>query len=472
MDASSKESHPIPVLKNSVKSEQMNGPAGYAVSWMEEEETDTEEDTEDDESTGGEEMVEAETGGEKLEDPHPVHYAGAEVEEVKEEEVEDADDPEVEHYADDESSDSEDSKDASEHNEPDYFVPGYFTIVVKTVVKRRAVVSSPVMRSIEAGEEVFIRNVIKVNNRLRGKLRKGGWISIVNHSTNVTFAQRKPDKEWEVLPKKKKHGKRVTFAPTSRSLRALKRNSVTSLCDGQRRSLAQLADEASKRQKKREPFTTSPTDTNPVWYQRYYYDVASDSDSESSSNECNTERPCLECGDCLKKIPDLDNKEDMESLPEIPTPADIVNRFPPCKELKKPIKLNLKMKITELQETQTLRKCSEDSSANVGNFSSPSIDLQSSEEFSFQAESIPSSSDDDFEEGQLFHKNFDREVFLKSLSKSNIPPPPEPMNGNSHQNSTRVKTASFKIHASSTPNASCGGDDEQSSSQTVVSDHF
>merc|ERR1719471_2410681 len=171
----------------------------------------------------------------------------------------------------------------------------------------------------------------------------------------------------------------------------------------------------------------------------------------------------------------------MESLPEIPTPADIVNRFPPCKELKKPIKLNLKMKITELQETQTLRKCSEDSSANVGNFSSPSIDLQSSEEFSFQAESMPSSSEDDsLDEDQIlacgwnaqvektiFHKNFDREVFLKSLQKSNIPSPPEPMNGNSHPVPTTVKTASFKTHACSSPNTSCGADDEQSSSQTM-----
>jgi len=324
---------------------------------------------------------------------------------------------------------------------------------------------------------IFIRSVIKVNNRLRGKLRKGGWISIVNHSTNTTFAERKPDKDFEILPKKKKKGKRVRFAPTSRSLRALKRNSVTSLCDGQRRSLSQLADEAAKRQTKREPFTNLPnTDTNPVWYQRYYYDVASDSDSESSSNEFKTERPCLECDECYKKIPDLDNKEEVESLPEIPAPVDsIINRYPPCKELK----------ITELQETH-LRKCSEDSSANVGNFSSPSIDLQSSEEFSFQAESMPSSSEDDsLDEDQIlacgwnaqvektiFHKNFDREVFLKSLQKSNIPSPPEPMNGNSHPVPTTVKTASFKTHACSSPNTSCGADDEQSSSQTMVSEHF
>merc|ERR1711879_687823 len=383
-------------------------------------------------------------------------------------------DVEPDHYADDESSDSEDNDSISAETEPDYFVPGYFTILITTVVKYKAVVSSSVIRTINPGDEVFIRSVIKVNNRLRGKLRKGGWISIINHSTNTTFAERKPDKDFEIIPKKKPRNdcKRVTFAPTSRSLRALKRNSVTSLCDGLQHSLAELANEAAKQCKKREPSTTASAD--PVWYQRYYYDVESDSDSESSSGE-SFEEPCLKNTDCVKRIPDLD-REDVESLPEIPSSVDNVKRAP-CKELK--------VKITEIQDNGACneRKCSEDSSANVGNFSSPSIDLQSSEDFSFQAESMPSSSEDEYVgeerpltygwttqfEKTVFHKNFDRDVFLKSLQESRFPPPPAmSMNGTSHPNPTRVVTASFKPPPCSTPSPSCGGaDDEQSSSKSM-----
>lgn len=431
---------------------------------------------EDDSSGGGEEAEEegllAAIGGSRTTTPSMtpnssinVHYSlleigGAEFEDSNfEEGGEELYEPEEDddlNYADDESSDSEEESISESMDtmncikeEPNYFVPGWFTIVHDTVVKYRALVTSPVIRKIKAGEEVFVKHVTEVNSRTRGLLRKGGWISIENHMTNKIFAERKPDPDFTTVRTKKKSGpaKRVRFASTSRSLRSLHRGTVNSLSA------------LSKRSKADPP-------SNPVWYQaRFYYECDStDTDEESTDlmDDSDKEEDVVDKSTAPHSPPAASFDATCEYKLPSPLDQDAIEKQPdspiPC------------LQVTDM----AFRKSSEDSSAKE-NFSSPSIDMQSSEDFSLMAESPSQSSESEVSDNEapcfaygswaaklekdVFNKDFDQEAFLKSLNDdANIFSPPDTDNGRSLLQSPRFTRPSRlrKAECNTTKN-----DDEQ-----------
>jgi len=474
MDVSSKE-NPNPVLKNFVKNQRTPNEFGIH-SFSQELDLDT--DTDDDEDSSGEADEDfladrtvsslnmhytfLEIGGAELEDN--LEYLTA-VSEGGDEIIETDNEPEQFNYADDESSDSEDES----QEEPNYFVPGWFTIVNDTVMKHRALVSSPVVRKLKAGNEVFIKRVAEINSRTRGLLRKGGWISIKNHITNKVFAERKPDMDFTTIRKKKKSAKRVRFAPESRSsLRSLKRGTVNSLSALYRRGKADPP-------------------SNPIWYQqRFYYECDStdteESDYSSSDEEAEEVEKEQQLGNksaaqnstplfnitCeYKKLPSPLEHDDIEKQPDSPRVVDS-QRGAGRRAIKIPC-----LQVRDM----VFRKSSEDSSVK-DNFSSPSIDLQSivsslsSEDFSLQAESPSQSSEDESDneapcftygswgaklEKDVFTKDFDREAFLKSLNDdAEIFSPPDSVNGRSFMQSPRFTKSSKRSKAECENN-----DDEQ-----------